>query len=100
MENNLTHPDQQVLGFFEATSVKSKRIFVKKVENLHSLYNDGCGTEGLQPRRTGLKGIPKTMYPAYLLAGVNSFIVILLENQCYDCRAAGGDTIKPSFWPY
>jgi len=37
---NLTFPDQQVLGFFGASEVKSKRIFIRKVENLPCEYID------------------------------------------------------------
>ena len=37
---NVTHPEIQVLGFFGASSVKVKRIFVKNIENLPSEYLD------------------------------------------------------------
>ncbi|MFZ4546452.1 MAG: DUF4249 domain-containing protein [Bacteroidales bacterium] len=37
---NLTHPEMQVLGFFGASSVKEKRIFVKNIENLPIEYLD------------------------------------------------------------
>jgi hypothetical protein len=96
---NLTHPDQQVLGFFEVSEVKSKRIFIRDVENLPYEYDPGCSTAGEEPRRTGLKGIPSSFYPAYLFATQYGYSIILLNNTCYDCRAAEGDTIKPAYWP-
>jgi hypothetical protein len=97
--HNITNPEQEILGFFSASSVSSKRIFIKDVENLPSEYDPGCSTAGEEPRRTGLKGIPKSMYPAYLYATQYSYLLILLDNYCYDCLTLGGDTIKPAFWP-
>lgn len=98
--HNITNPEQDILGFFSAATVTSKRIFVKNIENLPSEYDPGCTTEGEEPRRTGLKGIPSTMYPAYLFATPYTFQVILLNTSCYDCLTEGGDTIKPAFWPH
>jgi hypothetical protein len=97
--HNLTNPDQEILGFFSASGVKSKRIFIKQVDNLPSEYDPGCSPAGEEPRRTGLKGIPSSFFPAYLYATSNGFSLILLDNYCYDCLTLGGDTIKPAFWP-
>lgn len=98
--HNITNPEQDILGFFSAASVTSKRIFVKNIENLPSEYDPGCSTEGEEPRRTGLKGIPSSMYPAYLVATPYSYLIILLNTSCYDCLTEGGDTIKPAYWPH
>ncbi len=98
--HNITNPEQEILGFFSASTVTSKHIFVKNVENLPSEYDPGCSTEGVEPRRTGLKGIPTTMYPAYLYATPYGYMIILLDNYCYDCLTLEGDTIKPAFWPH
>jgi hypothetical protein len=98
--HNITNPGQEILGFFSASTISYKRIFVKNIENLPSEYNPGCSVAGEEPRRTGLKGIPKSMYPAYLYATQYSYVLIILDNYCYDCLTLGGDTIKPAFWPY
>lgn len=97
--HNITNPDQKVLGFFGAATVKSKRIFVKKVENLPLEYQSVCTAEGEEPRRGGLKGIPTTFYPAYLYATDYGFSMIILDSKCYDCTLAGGSVTKPDFWP-
>ena len=39
---NITHPNQSVLGFFAATSIKSKRIFIKEVDGLIIDYKPIC----------------------------------------------------------
>lgn len=98
--HNLTHPDQDVLGFFEATSVTSKRIFVQKVENLPLDSSPECSADQANILRGGLKAIPYWAYPAYLVATDYGYIVILLEPQCYDCTKSGGNTVKPAYWPY
>lgn len=98
--HNITNPDQQILGFFAASSVRSKRIFVNKVENLPLEYNPGCSIEFEKPRLS-FAGISSIAYPVYLYAiPYGSYLIILLEPTCYDCRRDGGDTIKPAYWPY
>jgi len=97
--HNITNPDQHVLGFFGAASVSSKRIFINKNEVILCEYIPGCSLEGEEPRRSGLKGIPVTFYPAYLYATQNGYALIILDRYCYDCLTKGGDTIKPFFWP-
>jgi hypothetical protein len=97
--HNLTHPEQQILGFFGASTVSSKRIFVKNPGNLPSEYNPGCSVEFEKPLLS-FKGV-QPPYPVYLYATPNnSYLIIILPLYCYDCRETGGDTIKPAFWPY
>jgi len=97
--HNLTDKNREILGFFRVGEIKSKRIFVKNVENMEIMYDPGCTTDGVEPRRTGLKGIPPSFYPAYLFATLTGYSIILLNPSCYDCRLDGGDTIRPDFWP-
>ena len=71
--HNVSNPDQQVLGFFGVSSVKSKRIFVKTVAGLPYLYTD-CDTSGEPPP------VP--------------------DKTCFNCLLSGGTNHKPAFWPY
>ncbi|MEI8046600.1 MAG: DUF4249 domain-containing protein [Bacteroidota bacterium] len=97
--HNISNPDQQILGFFGASTVTSKRIFVQNVENLPLEYNPGCGIEFEKPRLSFV-GISPLSYPVYLYATPYGYLIIILEPYCYDCRRDGGDTIKPAYWPY
>jgi hypothetical protein len=72
--HNLTHPDQQVLGFFGASTVKEKRIFVDNIKGLEMEYLD-CEPPAPPPS-------PKP------------------EPTCYNCLLEGGTNVKPAFWPY
>ncbi len=97
--HNVTNPDQQVLGFFGASTVTSKRIFVYNVKNMPLEYDPGCSVEFEKPRLSFV-GISQLSFPVYLYATVYGYLIIILEPSCYDCRRDGGDTIKPTYWPY
>ena len=70
--HNLSDTTQQVLGFFGASTLKSKRIFVKSVAGLPNLYIN-CEIP-LPPDKP--------------------------NPECFDCLLSGGTTVKPAFWPY
>jgi hypothetical protein len=95
---NLTHPDQEVLGFFGASSVKSKRIFVKQVENLELETESTCAKRPVTWAQ--LIGTDANSWPLYLLADAEGNPRILLEEGCVDCRDLHGTLVKPDFWPY
>ncbi len=96
--HNVTHPEQDVLGFFGVSEVKSKRIFVSNVAGLPIDYNPNC-TPG-EGMRGGFKEIDPADYPAYLDGDHEHFFMKLLSVECVDCLSLGGTTVKPSFWPY
>lgn len=86
-----TNPELEVLGFFCAASVKSKRIFVRNVENLERFY-DKCEPAELQ------KGDLNKSAILYLMQQDGEFVV--LQPQCVICNLFSGTTVKPNFWPY
>lgn len=70
--HNLTHPDQQVLGYFGASTMRTKRIFVYDVPGLTIEYLD-C---------------KPVSWPE------------ILNPECEDCLASvGGTNVKPVYWP-
>jgi hypothetical protein len=95
--HNNTNPDQVVLGFFSASSVKSKRIFVSDIENLALDFTTYCAPDTL--RVGGLHSIDPSEYPAFLVGNAFGFLPIQLSQYCVDCMALGGTNIKPDFWP-
>ncbi len=96
--HNLTHPDQVVLGFFGASSVKSKRIFVSKVPDLELEYSSPCAITGLSPY--GFKDYSPMDYPIYLVGDHNGWQPAVLGKSCVDCLSLFGTNVKPDFWPY
>jgi len=92
----LTDPDNSVLGFFSCSSVKVKRIFIRKVEGLELDFYNACTPMTLIK---GLPSIPRSQYPAYLLGDGDGYQAVLLNKECVNCLLRGGTNVKPDFWP-
>ena len=89
---NVTNPDQDVLGFFGATSMKSKRIFVS---NVATEYVMDCSPIPLR----GFYEITPRDYPAYLYGDEYGYSLAMLIPECVDCLILKGTNVKPEFWP-
>jgi Domain of unknown function (DUF4249) len=96
--HNLTDPGQEVLGFFSASMVKSKRLFISNVENLEIDFPGYCGEEALE--HGGFLEINPGNYPAFLKGNAEGYWLVALTNECVDCLTVGGTNVKPDFWPY
>jgi hypothetical protein len=96
--HNLTHPDQDVLGFFGASSLKSKRIFVRNVDNLELEYVSPCTTTSVS--KWGLADMRYLGYPLYLMGDATGYYPVILNKPCVDCRVLSGKNVKPDFWPW
>ena len=94
--HNLTHPEFEVLGFFGATSMKTKRIFVQNVEGLTLDFTTFCSIP--PPNRRGFQEYSPSDYPVYLYKFEPGKVVELSED-CVNCIKMGGTTEKPDFWP-
>jgi hypothetical protein len=95
--HNNTNPDQAVLGFFSASSVKSRRIFISNIDDLPFDFSNYCTPDTL--RVGGLLLIDPSEYPAFLVGNKIKYRLIQLSQYCVDCMSLGGTTIKPDFWP-
>lgn len=94
---NVSHPDNEVLGFFGATAVKSTRIFVANIPDLPLDFTTYCSPSALWK---GLREISPADYPAYLMGSEFGYSLVQLNVECVDCLAQkGGTNIKPDFWP-
>ena len=89
---NVTNPDLDVLGFFGATSMKSKRIFVS---NVATEYAMDCSPIPLR----GFYEITPRDYPAYLYGDEYGYSLAMLIPECVDCLILKGTNVKPEFWP-
>lgn len=94
--HNLNDPEQEVLGFFSVSSVRSKRIFIRNVPDLVLDFDTFCSPAALLK---GLAEIGPEDYPAFLMGDEKSFYMVHLSNNCVDCLTLGGTNIKPDFWP-
>jgi hypothetical protein len=95
--HNITRPEQEVLGFFSASSVKSKRIFISPIDDFEFNSITYCRPDTLT--HGGLKAIRPSQYPAFLDGDEFTYYLIRLGSYCVDCTYLGGTTLKPDFWP-
>jgi len=95
--HNTTHPEKEVLGFFSASTVHSKRIFVDAIPDLPYLYEVVCQPQEIV--RPGLSGFKPKDYPIYLQGDTHGLSGFSLDEQCVNCLALGGVNKKPDFWP-
>ncbi|KPL26561.1 MAG: hypothetical protein AMS23_01315 [Bacteroides sp. SM1_62] len=93
---NLTNPEQEVLGYFQVSSVKTNRIFVKDVPDLDFNFYPECGIWLLFQ---ALQFYDPRFYPVYLATIDKSIREV--SPDCIFCEMSilGGTTTKPDFWP-
>ena len=87
-----TNPDLEILGFFSASSKRTKRIFVRNVENLELYYLE-CGSRMIE------RGDLNKEEPVYLI-DVPEQGLRIIEDLCVECNKYGGSLVKPDYWPY
>jgi hypothetical protein len=86
-----TNPELEILGFFNASSVKSKRFFFRNIKNLELNYAK-CESRPIEPGELNRED------PKYLVMTGSGIQII--EDECVECNYWGGSTIKPDYWPY
>lgn len=92
--HNLTHPEEDVLGYFGATSMKSKRIFIRNVPGLLLDFSTGCSLY-----RPPFGPESPDEYPIYLVKDGNGNTIYHISEECVNCLLLGGTNVKPDFWP-
>jgi len=93
---NLSHDDKDVLGYFQASKVSTKRLFVNPVDDLFLDFVNMCDTVLLEH---GLIEISPRDYPAYLMTIDGQMSLFHMTRGCVECESRGGTTEKPNFWP-
>jgi hypothetical protein len=92
---NITHPGKKVLGFFEASGISEKRIFIDGIRDMGIYYDSICSPYPLG--RGGWKNYPRSSWPVYLVMYNDARLIV--DPNCVDCRYYGGVLVKPEFWP-
>lgn len=90
---SITNPDKKVLGIFQATAIKTKRIFAQNITGLYLTYP----TCVLPTPYTKPAKFPLPRFTIYLY-GESALYTI--DASCVLCDFPEGTTTKPDFWPY
>lgn len=93
---NATNPDNEVLGYFYATSESTRRYFYHDIEGIPLDFSNSCSEDVLG--RFGWREFKPDDYPVYYYYNAVGALKIL-GRECVDCRLMGGTTEKPDFWP-
>jgi hypothetical protein len=93
-----TEPGKKVLGFFSVSAMKTKRITLTNLEDLHVDLSDYC--RPWLPRSGSIMDYLKTVaWGKIVYLVVNDNGNFLADESCFDCRLRGGTTVKPVFLP-
>jgi len=95
--SNVNDHEEVVLGYFFASSVTQKRIFVSEPFNFR-IYSANCNLQIIN-RYSLLRRY--TLYPVYLISLSSLGVGLPLGvgyGTCFDCRKGGGITDRPDFW--
>ena len=94
--HNQSDPAAEVLGFFSASSVRTKRIFVSSVPDLELNVPEYC--EPMPLGRFLWAEFRPDEYPVYFIFNEH-YQVRTLTEECYNCLHQGGINVKPDYWP-
>jgi len=93
---NRTYPGKDVLGYFQASTLTTRRIFVYPSGDLPMDFYDGCASTLLEH---GFAELSPRDYPAYMMSNDGQMSMVLLYDGCIECTLRGGTTNKPDYWP-
>lgn len=95
----VSQPNKQVLGFFTASGVSKKRIFVGPAPD--PVKQIACSSDTIKSIRDDLMPYPPSSYPVYMYKFIlpsGAFVKVASDQRCFDCLKRGGTNVKPSYW--
>lgn len=96
----VTDTEEVILGYFMASGVHEKRVYVNRPLGVDWYYRTECGFYTGEYLTYKLYLLHDS-WPVYLTKYYNGFtyITALPEQQyCVDCRQSGGELTPPAFW--
>jgi len=96
-----SNPDEPVIGFASASSIREARIFLYNTNMTdwrHNSLSYSCDTLGIPVNQSDYRIYlyPDTNYAPYYF--ISNGPLILASRRCLDCTLFGGTNIKPSYW--
>jgi len=95
----VSQPNKQVLGFFSASGVSKKRIFVGPAPD--PVKQIVCSSDTIKSVTEDLMPYPPSSYPVYMYKFIlpsGAFMKVASDQQCFDCLKRGGTNVRPSYW--
>ena len=91
---NVNDPEEVVLGYFHASQVREKQIYVHN-NNFFEFNIPHIACE-YEPMYWGRRN--DSEFPVYIYNPGNFNPLLTGDQDCFDCRLQGGDTIRPENW--
>ena len=104
MNGNITSESVPVIGNFQVSSLKSKRIYIDRSDLPSDLMiSTGMGDCGLDMAGYGDKKTVDSLQAIKILIDTveisnNLFIRFTNWQRCFDCTATGSPNTPPSWW--
>ncbi|MGE4288218.1 MAG: DUF4249 domain-containing protein [Salinivirgaceae bacterium] len=96
----VSHPDENVLGYFSVSSVSAKRIFTK--DELRLYHSDEVFCRQFTRDNVGdfFQKLTEDQLPYYMapVPEGNSPDLYFANQDCFDCRMKGGSPEVPEIW--
>ena len=98
--HGITNTEEPVVGYFNAGSVRQRRIFIRYADlpPVRSI----TGYESCEPDTLWIANVPDFRGTELLTTGIFEMNTLLgyqmLRPYCVDCRLKGGTTTMPDFW--
>ena len=95
--------DEVAIGFFIATSIEEKRVFIVP-EDIPEIYPNfrpmGCAVDTTIFEPLVMYGSAENIITGIFSSGVPAVAVgfVSAPRECVDCRSRGGVVTKPDFW--
>lgn len=102
--HSLSSPEETVIGFFDAGTIRESRIFVSRNELPQDVVGRPPRNQSCVLDTVGLNELDQIHKPSTLLVdgiyatGVGLIGYSTAPIYCADCRTLGGTTARPLFW--
>ncbi|MDA3893315.1 MAG: DUF4249 domain-containing protein [Salinivirgaceae bacterium] len=100
----LSNPDETPLGYFNVSSIQTKRLSINVDDiNRELIYDHDvwCVARFLPPESTFLDDLSREQWPFYLPPTPEDGDpggTYVADQSCFDCRLSGGILEEPEFW--
>ncbi len=97
----VTDPTEKVIGYFNISPLREKRIFINNSEVPDWNYESGCFLTTVQNQSDSIKKIALNLLPSDIVFQAPGGRIISFsaaKPTCIDCTLSGTN-VKPAYWP-
>ena len=99
--HSISDPNEIVIGYVNATTVREERIFITDAQLANRGFNiyESCPSYRVPNNNDSLRVFIPPGWPyTAIFEGLAIVAYEVADSRCIDCRERGGSNVKPSFW--